>query len=148
MYVLGTIEMRNVPSREALCLEEFYQEVVSALPTFKRLSRDGEVLFCKNYSRVKRRNSYTVSYMTSCECRYGHIMYFTLLKNQPAAVIRRLSVLPNGDQFLPTRAVFPVEVSVELEVIHISEIKEKVIFMSISDTASYIAKFPSSLNVD
>lgn len=139
-----------LPAQEALLFSEFYQEEVSTISTFRRLCKDGEVFFCEKYSRVKRRNSYTVAYICASSGlrHHGQILYFALLKNRPAALLKKAVELPAGEQFLPTTAVFPVQVTSDLEVIGVPTIQEKVIFISTAQSTSYIAKFPCTLNID
>lgn len=79
-------------------------------------------------------------------------MFFTVHKNKPAAVLRKLMlpVLPLHKHFLPSgsKSITPAISTNELEVIGVETIQHKVIFISTSDTTSYIAKFPSTLNID
>ena len=100
------------------------------------------MFFCQKYSRVKRRNSYTITYRQ----HYGHILYFTLLKNRPAAVVKKVLTRPN-DSF-PSSFITPVQVTTELEVIDIDAILCKVIFISTSNVNSYVVKFPCALDID
>lgn len=105
-YALGPIETKKLAAQEALLLSDFHGEEVTTVPSFRRLSRGDEVFFCEQYSRVKRRNSYTVTYENGH--KYGQIVYFTLFKNRPAAVIKKLVMLPAIEMFLPTKTIVPV----------------------------------------
>lgn len=144
-YALGTIKSTTLPSEEALLVGEHYGKAVSTVSVFQRLSMDGEVYFCQLYSRVKRRNSYTVKYGVE---KYGKIFYFITHKNKHVAMMRKLIVLPPCEQFLPTRTIVPVTVDTNLEVVDIASIQQKVIFISTSDSTSYIVRFPCALNID
>lgn len=139
------MERRSLPAEEALVVSEYYGEAVSTVSIFRRLTMDGEVYFCQLYSRVKRRNSYTVAYGDQ---QYGQIMYYTIHKNKPAAMLKKLVLLPLHEAFLPSKSIIPVVVTDYLEVVGVESIQQKVIFISTSDTITYIAKFPCTLNID
>ncbi len=147
MWAVGTIVSKHLCTEDADLLTIFYgtSTTFTAIPVFQRLYKDGQIYFCQQYSRVKRRNSYTVQYS---EGLYGQIMYFTFFNNRPAAVMKKLSVLPISEVMLPTRSLTPVQTSDDIDIVHVDAIQQKLFFISTSDVTSYVAKFPCSLKID
>ena len=139
-------EMRVLPAEEVELFTRFCGEEVSSIATFRRLSVDGEVFFCRHYSRVKRRNSFTVTYKgKNGDVNLGQIEYFAIRKKQPTALMAKIEKLTPC--FPYTKSVYPVTFTHNLEVIHAQAILHKVIFISLQ-SATYIAEFPSNLNSD
>ena len=101
IWACGSIRSKLVSPAESRLISIYYGADITTVPTFQRLKRDREVFFCQQYSRVKRRNSYTIAYRQ----HYGHILYFTLLKNRPVAVVKKLLTRPN-DSF-PSSFITP-----------------------------------------
>jgi hypothetical protein len=146
VHALGKIDVKTLPEEEAIIVGEFYGEAVTKFPTFKRLSRGGEVFFCLEYSRVKRRNSYTVTF--GDDHQYGQIMYFVMWNNRPAAVVKKLAALHVPEQFQPENGIVPVSVSETLVVINVCDIHLKLVFITTSDSTFYVSKFPCALKID
>jgi hypothetical protein len=78
--------------------------------------------------------------------QYGQIVYFTLLLNKAAAVVKKISVDPAHSE-AESNPIIPVQVTTDLEIIDIELILEKVIYI---DTSSmpYIVRFPCPLKID
>lgn len=114
----------------------------TVVPIFKRLYKDGQTFFCAQYTRVKKRNSYTIKY--GPDEKYGQIQYFILREGKATAMVKKI-VHQAGSSLDP---IITAEPSSDLAVIDVAQIKEKVIFMRTSQSSSYIVKFPSSLNID
>ena len=125
-------------------LSTYYEDnTITDIQIFKRLYKDGETFYCEHYTKVKKRNSFTIIYGPGQN--YGQLQYFAIHQGKPTAVVRRLSRQEGSSYLVP---IVPVIITTELVIIDIKQIKEKVIFISTSPSTSYIACFPNSLNLD
>ena len=88
--------MKKLSPQESEIISQYYGTVVNEIATFKRLEKGGEVFYCASYSRVKRRNSYTVLYSSSDPAcvSYWHILYFIQKEDKAAVVVRKMQTLP------------------------------------------------------
>lgn len=143
--VLGKMQIITPAQDELQLICQYYGRTITSISTFLRLQRDNEILFSQKYTRVKVRNSYTVTYQCLL---YGQILYFVCLDRQPAAVIVKLDELPLPNDFLPIQTIVPVERTAELQVVNVQDVKEKCVFIQISDSNFYVVKFPCVLDVD
>lgn len=58
---------------------------------YRLLTSDGQMLYSKNYKRVKTRNSYTVGFVTDSETKkFGEIIYFIETREKHSAVVNVL----------------------------------------------------------
>lgn len=114
------------------------------MPTFKRLQKGKQTFYCQEYTKVKKRNSYTIAYSLES---YGQILYFTLHNGKPAAMIKQL-LISSTQPFSPSKAILETKQSNTKKMIKIDDIEVKVVFVEVSDNVSYVAKLPSTLNVD
>ena len=145
-WALGRIDYMKLSQEDSDIISKHYGVSITAISIFKRLQRNGETFYCQQYTKVKRRNSYSITY---CPGElYGQIVYFILLNGKPAAVIKKLSVLSVPEAFSPAQSIVPVKVLAEKDVISVDAISQKVVFVNISDTVSYVVKFPCTLNID
>lgn len=143
-WVLGKVTTRTLPVQDAELVSQHYSRPITAAPTFQRLQKNGEVFSCKEYKRVKCRNSYTVTYHTNfCSLSYGQILYFINL-DRPSAVVNKFDILPVP---LNVQSVISVQRSTTIEIVPIYNILEKCVFIEIDDT-SYIIKLLTTLNFD
>ncbi len=157
--------MKGLSTLESELISEHYGINLTTVSIFKRLEKGGEVFYCSSYSRVKRRNSYTVSYMSGevyysnqrlhniyyfagTEVVYGQIQFFTIFKNKPAVVIRKLLKLPVFECFAPCKTVIPVTLEPELKIVTVSNIKQKCIVVRVSADNCYLVQFPCALRID
>lgn len=113
---------------------------------FFRVMLHGEIYYCENYQRVKKRNSYTMIYVDGEGVRFGHIEQYLLIQNVPMAVVRRLEIAsrsPFGHHsHLSAILVQPASVfSYSLIAVH--NIKEKCLYVEVEDNVAYIFRFPS-----
>lgn len=144
-WALGKIDHMELTDEQSKLCEQFYEEEsLLTVPTFKRLQKDGKTFHCKEYTKVTKRNSYTISHSSGL---YGQILIFTLRNNKPAALVQQLIPLPVPQSFSPTKAIVPVEVSTT-KIISIDAIEQKLMFIQVSNTVSYVSKFPSALIMD
>jgi hypothetical protein len=94
-YTLGNgldgwwYENKHFVRDESVLISSYYKVYVKTVPVFRRLNKNGEVFFCQKYARVKRRNSYTITYTPT---QYGQIVYFTLLMNKAAAIVKKIQL--------------------------------------------------------
>ena len=134
---------------ESTLLSKFYSKSLNKVTTFKRLLRDGECFYSSIYSRVKCRNSFTISYTTeNTEQEYGLIEFFVLSGNKPGVVLRKLRTLPVPEIFKPDQGLTPVEKTALLQVVPPTSVQEKCMLITVNDNNSYVVKFPTKLRID
>ena len=143
IWALGKIQSKQLTEEESGICEEYYGEKITSIPTFKRLQKNGQIFFCKEYTKVKKRNSYTVIYLSG---KYGQILYFTWHSGKAAAIVNELLPLP--PVFAPAAPIVPVEVITRNVIIDIAEVIEKLVFVKVSNTVAYVVKFPCALDID
>lgn len=98
--VLGKIEVKSL-AHEMHMVNTYYNTQATTAPIFLRWQRDDEIFFSQQYTRVKVRNSYTVSYINDdSSLSYGQIMYYVYMKDRPTAMISMLHTLPVPESFL------------------------------------------------
>lgn len=142
-WALGPVENKTLSSSESTLISKYFgTQTLTSVPTFKRLKKEDNIYFCSQYLRVKCRNSYTVVYSDTL---YGHISFFVLYNNKPAAVIKKLEKLPASDRFLP---LVPVKVTSDFDIISIGAITEKCVFIQTSQNCCCVGKFPCNINTD
>ena len=108
-----------------------------------------------HYNRVKRRNSYTVMYTNNDGIdKFGLIQYYIFAADKIVlAIIERLDRLSISclDHFQLNSAAldsvsclgcFPVEPSGSLDVVGLSNIKEKCLHIELSSSSQYISRIP------
>ena len=128
--------------QQKLCA--YYQDnTITNVQIFKRLYKDRQTFYSAHYTRVKKRNSFTITYGPGEQI--GQVQYFAIFRGKPAAVIRKVSRQEGSSNLAP---IIAVELTLELAIVDITQIREKVIFMSTSPSTAYIAWFPSKLNLD
>lgn len=152
MTYLGTLKNRIkiiiFKGHDAELINRHYGKEITIVPTFYRLRKNGEIFFCKEYGHtsITRRNSYTVMYRRIVDTcvSYGQILYFIFI-DQPSAVIRKFNTLPAP--FYQVPSIISVQQTNIIEVISISNILEKCVFIEIDDVC-YVVKLLCTLNVD
>ena len=121
-----------------------------------RVEISGQVYSSAQYNRVKRRNTYTVMYTNVNGINiFGLVQYYMLATDKLVlAVIERLVRLPGiscQEHFQLTSAAldsvsclgsFPVRPSGSLDVIGLSNIKEKCLHIELSASIQYISRIP------
>jgi len=123
--------------------------------TFHRLQLNGEVYYSQNYRRVKKRNSYTVSYKNEelSEC-FGQILFFVLVDSHTSlAVIRRFTVIEGGAMShfrlsIPVQGIIPVVETERNDVIFVENIQQKCLCLDISPSCKCVATFPNAIMCD
>ena len=61
-WALGNLETKVLPPSEADLISNFFGANISKISLFKRLKKGDDIYYSAIYTRVKRRNSYTVFY--------------------------------------------------------------------------------------
>ena len=110
------------------------------LQTFYRLLLNEEVFFSQMYSRVKKRNSFTVLFSIHGKYNFGSILRYFVISGIPVAVIKYFKVVCQP-------CVHSVQESDVHFVVPVHDIKEKCIFLEVSN-CMYIARFPSKFLSD
>lgn len=120
------------------------------LQTFYRLLLNEEVFFSQMYSRVKKRNSFTVLFSIHGKYNFGSILRYFVISGIPVAVIKYFKVVCQaaGHRFgINIPCVHSVQESDIHFVVPVHDIKEKCIFLEVSN-CMYIARFPSKFLSD
>ena len=112
----------------------------------------GTVFFSKQYKRVKKRNSYTVSYVNEDgHIAYGQIMYFVHWKETGccSAIINPLGISKEcpSPTMLKCGNLLRVDKLNATISVPISSLTSKCLFINI-DRYMYVAKFPNFLHYD
>lgn len=156
--VLGGVSMKAVTPEIILVLTDFLQRNGHRLPipltTVYRVNVRGTVYYCKQYKRVKKRNSYTVAYLDSYgTSNYGLVECFVVVDNEVIAIFHPLSPLCTTVQHFDctNNAVldFMIPVTTEscVKCCFVKDIICKCIFIDFSNE-QYVVKFPSSIMFD
>ena len=148
LWLLGSMQTKALPQSVADLASDIFGPNVSRVSSFLRLQRNSEVFYSKEYTRVKIRNSYTISYHGGGELCFGQILYFILVEKKAAAVISVLKALPIPPEFTPCKFIVPVETTSCMEVVDVCDIVSKCIFVEVSVSTSYVVTFPSSVTID
>lgn len=173
VYVLGTSKTMTLEGAEQAIVESLIGPVKHALKFYRLLLRR-EVIYSRKYSRVTKRNSYTVEF-TKCHLQqaFGEIEYFlqcflvcpnaaycseTCSCNKPVGVAIVREFMKNSDLKIArdqyTNAslghLIPVKKEWECpEAVNIAEIKRLCIHMEPEDSnLSFIGIFPNTFEKD
>lgn len=120
------------------------------VPMFYRLFReDGQIFYSAKYLRMKKRNSYTISYTDEDNClQFGQIQSFAVIGGSCMALIKLVNIHESAQTHFQLtfdsldRSIFPVQYLDTIKAVPVKAIKEKCIFMDLG-MELYIARFPS-----
>ncbi|KAL9976985.1 hypothetical protein ACROYT_G014336 [Oculina patagonica] len=174
---LGQMQMRELLPTQKAALNSFLQQKGEELfsddiiGTYYRVEKEGQTFFSALYTRVQRRNSYTVNYMYGCHNnnKYGSIQFFLKHQSGLLALICPLEVsndigdilsLPHdispeikplekhvttmGENFTMARRCHP---STRLDVVEISEVWRKCVLVHYEDK-TFISAIPNFVECD
>lgn len=120
------------------------------IKAFYRVVICDEIYFCSTYSRVFKRNSFTVLFKYGNDYHFGKIIIFYLISSKPVAIIKKLRISNLDTSLFGVSTPVPIYHVIECDmffVVPILNIVEKCVFISVADT-SYIARFPSKFLSD
>ena len=146
VWAIGKVEVKHLPNSELELLNAHFGTTSTLLPVFYRVQKGSAFFYSMQYTRVKIRNSYTVSYKVAGTVCHGQIMYFVIIEQQATALLRRLLTLSMPDEFQPVFSVIPVQCSGRIDIVNVCDIIEKCVYIDVGST--YIAKFPCTLHFD
>ena len=150
--VVGPTTLSLLPSEVAVFLDTQSRP----LPTFYRLltKEDTQILYSAHYTRVPKRNSFTVFFKDENECLlFGQIQYFVVFAGDCKAVVKLLTSFDDPQVYFQltftslNKHLFPVRCTDLIKIVPVSNIKDKCIFMNM-DNNSYIARFTSQISFD
>lgn len=149
VMALGAMKI-TVPSRP-VCeqLQLYFQQTIDSVKTFYRMRICDEIFYCKNYTRVKKRNSFTVLYEKECMFHFGMIIQFYMVDKVAVALVQTMTVLsthPFCEDSIPTVQV--KEQEAVWDVIDVHMIREKCICVEIDDDTLYVSRFPCKILCD
>ena len=151
-HVLGPVKKVQVEQEVA---DSLYQKLTiraDVASQFTRAIVGGVRYYSQAYTRVTKRNSYTVCYKDGGATHYGLIKYFLSLPNQSVAVLNKLSTTSDycyarGLGILCSRVV-PVKLQSSIEIIPVKSLISKCVYCSFSSTNIFIAVPPNCITDD
>lgn len=151
---MGTIKTIQLEQEVIDALKQKLMVDVSVASQFTRAVVGGTRYYSLAYTRVTKRNSYTVCYKDGEVTRYGLIKYFlSVATSQSVAVVNRLSptatgCYPRGLGILCSRIV-PVKLEPSIDVVSVNCLVSKCVYCSFSSTNTiYIAIPPNNFTDD
>ena len=156
--VLGGVSLKAVMPEIVFVLGDFLQKNGHRLPltpltTVYRVNVRGTVYHCKQYKRVKKRNSYTVAYSDSDgTSNFGLIECFVVVDSKVIAVFHPLIPVTTSQQYFNcTNSVLdfilPVTTESSFKCCFVEDIVRKCIFIDFTNE-QYVVQFPSSIMFD
>lgn len=113
-----------------------------SISTLYRLRQEEEIFFSAKYTRVKKRNSYTVLYYKEGVLRFGSVIQYFYIKWHPTALVQKLTVTARFREDIP---IFSVRKSEEYDV---CDIKEKCMYVEVDSSNVYVYRFPCKILTD
>ena len=176
MSPLGSSHMMKMQPDQKAALNSFLRQkgeaVVSGdlkVKTFYRVEKGGQTFFSALYTRVQRRNSYTVSYGINSE-RFGCIQIFFQYKGVLFALIRKVEVAQNDSLLsVPDGATIEVRNSLErharatantftmamscketnnLEVVEVCQVLRKCVLLECGTEGTFLSTIPNFVESD
>jgi hypothetical protein len=150
--VLGVVKKVKLEQEVVDALRRKLLIHVDVASQFTRAVVGGVKYYSQAYTRVTKRNSYTVCYKDGGATQYGLIKYFLSLQNQSVAVVNKLRTTSDhcyaqGLGILCSRVV-PVKLQSSVEVIPIKCLMSKCVYCSFSSTNIFIAVPPNCITDD
>ena len=155
--VLGGITIKAVQPNIVTALTNFLlinDQSPPSLPlvTVYRVEVRGTVYYCKQYTRVKKRNSYTIAYCNSGETSYGLIECFLAVRDKVVAVLHPVSKLSSSvsSPFCTAPGmsfIIPVTIDSDFKCCFVDDILFKCLFIDVG-TSQYVVQLPSSIMFD
>ena len=151
-HVLGPVKKVQVEQEVADSLNQKFTIRADVASQFTREIVGGVKYYSQAYTRVTKRNSYTVCYKDGGATHYGLIKYFLSLPNQSVAVLNKLSTTSDhcyarGLGILCSRVV-PVKLQSSVEIIPVKSLISKCVYCSFSSTNIFIAVPPNCITDD
>ncbi|XP_066934755.1 uncharacterized protein [Clytia hemisphaerica] len=147
VFTVGKFSSTPLPSKDRVLVDHrlnSFQEI----KVFKRICLNGNIIQSKEYTRVTKRNSYTVNYNGRYGNSYGFVKYFLRAKNGDAfgyyAVLELLNVY---SRMKNTTHILTVSKDITLDVCRIDDIIDLCIYISCK-SGNYIALFPNKIEND
>ena len=123
----------------------------TSVATLYRVDILGKIFYSRSYQRVKKRNSYTVSYISSHgDKQYAFVDYFVYVHNKVYAILTPLTLSPVSveDHFnisIPVPFSQVREDDDSVEVCPVENLDSKCVFINFGP---YVVEFPSKLTFD
>lgn len=154
--VLGGVTLKLLAPEVHVAITNHFSANVptGSITTFYRLQIGGTILYSRQYKRVKKRNSYTISYRDANGIKkYAFIDFFVYLHNKIACVLIPLQAMPITckEHFKLTTGclddighLIPVQIQNSVCLCFSEEILAKCLFVSFQ-SVHYVLEFPSVL---
>ena len=147
VHALGAVKTTVPPRPICEKLQHHFHHPINLVKVVFRLHiRDG-IFNCKNYTRVKKRNSYTVLYEARGHFHYGKIIQFYVVRKAAVACIQQM-VVTSMHPFGESIPIVQVEQRDHLDIVDVRMIHEKCLCIEVDDNAMYICRFPSKILCD
>lgn len=144
MYLLGGITLRRLSQTELQAYELYLKDSIQfdVCQTFNRLEMNGQILYGKEYLRMKKRDNSTVLFKYEDLNYFGKIQFFIMCNNE-TDTLAVISCLTCSGQDMQVRHIVEVSDSNDLKVIPVQNIVESCLCVSFEDK-TYVCKFPNT----
>lgn len=120
----------------------------ATIKTFYKLRIGSELFYSKRYTRVIKRNSYTILYKKGDRCYFGEVIQYFSINQCVVASVQRL-VVTSKDPFIhDSIPIAKVQEQSLYDVINICDIYEKCVYVEIDNDNKYVCRFPSKILCD
>ena len=142
VYAMGTMEIVDVRETNKEVQEYCaFTGGCGSIRIFYRVRLGEEVFFSVKYTRVKKRNSYTILYNKGV-FRFGLIVQYFW---DPIALVQKLRVTARFMEDIP---IFSVRKLDEYDVINVCDIQEKCMYVEVDSNNVYVCRFPCKILTD
>ncbi len=151
MFAIGGISVVELDDNVRHLTSLLRLDSPSLVQVFYRLQKNNTTFYSAKYGRVKKRNSYTVTYYSDNEILFGQIQYFIHFSTHQLAVLKQLTLLTTSltqhfslttDAMDHRPLLCPCTIGTDLVVVHTSALNTKCLFVHF-DSRMYVATFPS-----
>ena len=147
VFTVGKFSTTSLPSKDKAlvdhCLHSFQE-----IKVFKRICLNGNIIQSKEYTRVTKRNSYTVNYNGRYGNCYGFVKYFIRAQHGNAfgyyAILELLNIC---SRIKNTTHILSVSKDITLDICKIDDVIGLCTYISCK-SGNYIAIFPNKIEND
>jgi len=148
MFTVGVLTNANIESKDKAVIYHRFPKIKD-IKQFKRVCFNGLILQSKSYSRVIKRNSYTICYNGKFGTCYGFVKYYLQVFDGDKFEYLAVIDLPKIEENLfDLKHLLKIgEDSTTIDVCKVTDINELCCFVSFK-SQNFIAKFPNKIEKD
>ena len=120
----------------------------ATIKTFYEVWIGSELFYSKQYTRVIKRNSYTILYKKGDRCYFGKVLQYYFVNQNVIASVQRLVVTSKDPFIYDSIPMVKVKEQSLYDVINICDIYEKCVYVEIDNDNTYVCRFPSKILCD